>query len=625
MAKLETLKQLFEGKIFRIPDYQRGYSWQKDQLKDLWDDLKNIDLNIPNSYHFAGVVTVEPINKAGKEKLKQEGICFDEKENPIIDNQCYTSYYVVDGQQRLTSILLLLKEIADTIDNDTVNYPDIAKQIRSLYKNKENICFWGYEKDVPSQIHLSKKLDIEGFEDKDETHTNYTKNLDDAVEFFSTELGRLSEQDRLELFTKIIERLLFYYFEIDTSKLNVSMVFETMNNRGIQLSKLELLKNRLIYIVSKKATNSDFESLKEQIIQTWLYIYEWLGKNDSKIMIDDDFLRAFYVVYFVKDDKLPEKELTKYEKGIFDEIFTLEKCNIKDIPQILDDLKIAIKAWFIINNPKDENSQIGLSRKTIHLLDVINQNKSGNFTKIFLLAGLMNRHKNPYNNRFEDVVEAIERHNFCVYYLNGNRTNNNRAELLRLAHKYYTGERQETDLVEDINDLVRNCVKYERTKQTLRENIGGQYFYSWEGLKYFLWEWEYYLQGNDDARLTSYGDCTPSLIFPEDSSLKDEFKDCIKGRSKDNINKIRYSLGNIVLAKTKRKDASYKNQKQYYEDNKTSVSYSEYDLYSTFDKWNDETILNRGQRMIDFMLNRWKIHHIERENISKLLIENIHI
>ena len=70
MAKLETLKQLFEGKIFRIPDYQRGYSWQNDQLKDLWDDLKNIDLNSPNSYHFAGVVTVEPINKAGKEKCR---------------------------------------------------------------------------------------------------------------------------------------------------------------------------------------------------------------------------------------------------------------------------------------------------------------------------------------------------------------------------------------------------------------------------------------------------------------------------------------------------------------------------------------------------------------------------
>ncbi|WP_038028044.1 DUF262 domain-containing protein, partial [Picosynechococcus sp. NKBG15041c] len=58
MDKPKSLDNLFEKKIFRIPDYQRGYAWQKSQLKDFWEDL----INLPdNRSHYTGVLTLKEV------------------------------------------------------------------------------------------------------------------------------------------------------------------------------------------------------------------------------------------------------------------------------------------------------------------------------------------------------------------------------------------------------------------------------------------------------------------------------------------------------------------------------------------------------------------------------------
>lgn len=78
MANLETLREFFDKKLFRIPDYQRGYSWEEEQLDDLWNDLENIRMDSPSSCHFTGVITYENISESGISLLEQEGIIFDQ-------------------------------------------------------------------------------------------------------------------------------------------------------------------------------------------------------------------------------------------------------------------------------------------------------------------------------------------------------------------------------------------------------------------------------------------------------------------------------------------------------------------------------------------------------------------
>ena len=54
MNELQSLSQIFQNKLFRIPDYQRGYAWLDQQLRDFWEDLINLQ---PDRYHYTGLLS----------------------------------------------------------------------------------------------------------------------------------------------------------------------------------------------------------------------------------------------------------------------------------------------------------------------------------------------------------------------------------------------------------------------------------------------------------------------------------------------------------------------------------------------------------------------------------------
>ena len=58
MEEPKSLDSLFKGKLFRIPDYQRGYAWQTEQLKDFWEDLMNLSIS---RKHFTSVLTLKRV------------------------------------------------------------------------------------------------------------------------------------------------------------------------------------------------------------------------------------------------------------------------------------------------------------------------------------------------------------------------------------------------------------------------------------------------------------------------------------------------------------------------------------------------------------------------------------
>ena len=98
---LKSFSELFQKRIFRIPDYQRGYAWQQSQLVDFWDDLINLQ---SDRFHYTGMLSLK--------KYSQEEI-------PLLDTDVwvlekgYKAYHIVDGQQRLTTFVILINEIVE--------------------------------------------------------------------------------------------------------------------------------------------------------------------------------------------------------------------------------------------------------------------------------------------------------------------------------------------------------------------------------------------------------------------------------------------------------------------------------------------------------------------------------
>jgi uncharacterized protein with ParB-like and HNH nuclease domain len=88
MNELLSLQDLFNKKIFRIPDYQRGYSWSGQQLNEFWEDIINLPLDRD---HYTGMISLKKLNRNETDKWTEE--------NWLFDTWGYSAYHVVDGQK----------------------------------------------------------------------------------------------------------------------------------------------------------------------------------------------------------------------------------------------------------------------------------------------------------------------------------------------------------------------------------------------------------------------------------------------------------------------------------------------------------------------------------------------
>ena len=110
-----SLQELFNDRIFRVPEYQRGFSWERQQIEEFLDDLALLDTS---RQHYTGTVVLhQPANPV--RRMDDEGQNFIETD-------------VVDGQQRLTTIVLLLNELSKELGKFE-NGKSLALGVRKKY------------------------------------------------------------------------------------------------------------------------------------------------------------------------------------------------------------------------------------------------------------------------------------------------------------------------------------------------------------------------------------------------------------------------------------------------------------------------------------------------------------
>lgn len=185
-SQLASVSKLFTEQLFRIPDFQRGYAWGERQLKDFWNDIEQLE---PNKNHYVGVLTVERVPESVY--LRWDDDLW------IIKDKGYEPYYIVDGQQRMTTIIILVQSILDRIDAKTkLNHFD-RNDIKRKYLHDSpgtgisRSYIFGYEKDNPSYEFLKTKIFREpSSSDFGIEETIYTQNLKFAKDFLVIKLNR---------------------------------------------------------------------------------------------------------------------------------------------------------------------------------------------------------------------------------------------------------------------------------------------------------------------------------------------------------------------------------------------------------------------------------------------------
>lgn len=630
-TKLKSLNEIFNQKFFKIPDFQRGYSWKEDQLSDFWEDLSNLN---SDRTHYTGLLTIERINKKDVERVERW------KDDLWLFDKGYTAYYVVDGQQRLTTSIILINELLNMFDDDDgINYAKKSEWVSKFLYNSYNSTYksymFGYERDDPSDEYFKTKIlrQHSSYSDKVPESTLYTSNLSFAQDFFKNKIKNLDKNNLEEILQKVVNNLKFNIYEIDDD-LDIYVTFETMNNRGKSLSNLELLKNRLIYLSTLMDSEDSLkERLRKDINEVWKTIYEFLGKNKDNPLVDDAFLLNHWIMYFKYDRSQSEA----YAQYLLNERFTAKAVlgnaiGFTDIKDYIDSLAVSVKAWFYLFNI----SFSGYSDELKEWVQKINRLGMSSFSPL-LMAALV-KEKNEDN--LLELMKKAERFNFLVFKVSQRSSNTKNNHFYRLANRYYHNLDYDVDVSTGIDQIIHDIAymtdgindegEYDgwfdldkfaiHLKDLFVRNEG---FYSWKGLRYFLYEYEIYLRdkakGNTKITWEDFNkrkkEDTIEHIYPQtatDQSWKSAFKSCKKKEKEV----LLHSLGNLLLLNNSKnselQNYNFEFKKKHKNKSNDDVgffngSYSEIEV-SSYTSWGPAEIRNRGIKMIEFLENRWNVN-----------------
>lgn len=301
MSSFETdsiaVGELFSGdRFYQIPNYQRPFSWDQDNFDDLISDVSSAPRD---ASYFLGTVV-----------FYKHGV----------------DLVVVDGQQRLTSLLILLACCRDSVDS-----ADYKQELQDCILQKAKLL-----KAIPQRERLHVK-DRDIFNKIVVTEGGTRKNLDPkdwtepqnryviATRIFNEKLDALTEGGRIEFFKFLIQKCVLIYLQADTFE-QAFRLFEIVNDRGKQLRRIDVLK---AFNLSPDVVASN--AVRDQLARRWEENEEKVGES----VFEDIFflMRLIYVKDKPQFDLLKEFRDRIYGKSLVKpgEAFLEELSNYVDL------------------------------------------------------------------------------------------------------------------------------------------------------------------------------------------------------------------------------------------------------------------------------------------------------
>ncbi len=328
-----SIGELFGNKdaLYKIPQYQRPYKWEDEQVDKLWDDILDAFENNEENYFLGSVITAKPR---------------DNEKSAYVD--------VVDGQQRLTTLMILFCVIRDL-------YPEINKNNIS-----ENPFAVDLDTIVASISHLGKTDRLKLF-----THSQHQSDFQNSIINGNTnELKkpykyqvRTDEEPRYkfintavifrnkltEMGPKVSEQFINYLFNqvkiirIDCKNREFAIkLFQVLNDRGMDLTAADLIKSFLLEkLYSKYKDDQDTSKIKEeQFIADWREMEQTIKHCD--INLNDLFI--IYAYYLMGQNP---------KKSLYDEL--QDAFSLADPNEVISDIKLFANTYhvsiFESNNP----------------------------------------------------------------------------------------------------------------------------------------------------------------------------------------------------------------------------------------------------------------------------------
>ena len=609
----QKIPDIFANNYFRIPDYQRGYAWKADkQLPELWDDIEDIPTNPSGGYkpHYTGAISLQ---KTSFDKLSKS-------EQKLLQSGS-NIYDVVDGQQRLTTILILLFELYKKL-NDKKIYNQYIKE-----KGKNAVYKFSYGTENGDYNYFLQK---EIFEDPNSIckgKSVYTNNLREAKQFFCDKLAPLTPKQARRIFSKVTTALMFDIKIIDDS-FDVQAVFETRNNRGKPLTILEKLKNRLLFLNSK-LTNCDNEQLAKIINDCWGLIYNSLGQNETSMLDEDEFLSSHLTLirtpadysFSTQDAERKVFEMfcsrasqyrLSYTRDQSESSKKEEVVSFDKIKKYAIDLANYVPYWFTVNCPDIKNTV----ELELYKIQCLNGSKE---MRLFLaqLLALQKDEPEEFNRCLKNVEKILFRNRLPIPSIMDERSFATRARDLHI------GDIKLEELNNELEAILAQTIEcssliggFKWLFTYVRGNVG---YHRWNGLKYFLFEFEEHIHQQDYSRdfaiisWDKFFETSIEHIMPK--TYQDYWSDTMsnylsqKSFSEEEryvaIKTLLNSLGNLTIIRDKKNSSLGNNPWETKVKAYANGSFSERQISSKTEwhPWSAESILNRGKVLLKYLID----------------------
>lgn len=598
MEGLLSIQDLFASRAFRIPAYQRGYSWEERQWADLIEDLEVLPAG---KEHFTGQIVLQPTDDHLVDK----------------EGSRHRLHDVVDGQQRLTTLVLLLEAIrrragtslAEGIEKRYIRLTDRADQPQPKLRFSDG-----------SQPYYEQTV-LNGAPALGGPRTKAQERLSSALTFFEEYLERESARRRdgfeawlQDLHDRVAHHLKVNVFDVhDPSE--VGLIFEVLNSRGRPLSQLDLVKNYVLYV----GTKLDVEhALHDDVSEAWTRILTGLMNAGLGSAADENqLLRAHWLLAY--DHQKKRWDGSRSVKARF---------RLRDYegrhPEMLSDLRVYVRslkdasvAYADIQRPTTTTAFAELSTAPQLRRAIIRGSERLHRTRavaVFLPLLIATRLKCAGDGEeYRRLVDLCERYAFRVYRLLGRRADAGETVISRLAYSLYHGEMEfEAVVAEFKSTLVYYCSEQRFREAFELEDIND--WYGWSGIKYFLYEYEQSLVGNDPVEVPWEvierldRDKTIEHVLPQtptDPYWTERFDDAAREA-------YTHDLGNLALTAD---NSSYGNKPfpaKKGSPGSDSPCYAnanlknERELTGWYD-WTVDSILERRQRLVDWAIMRWAV------------------
>lgn len=556
--ELLNVQSLFKEAIFKIPNYQRGYAWEDEQIADFLADLQD---SVGQNEHYTGTITVV---KKGDKKIFP---------------QSFKLYDVVDGQQRLTTISIFIVCIHERLrilglledDLKDIHKNVVFKDTPILELNDDSNAFYQNHIVKGKVTELPKK-----FGNKSE------KNLANAKKQIAKFLDSYKSVEKVQvLYETLTAKFKVNFFSL-SSDFEVGIVFETMNNRGLALSQIDKVKNYLIYLSSRLNDNELAEYIN---LQFGLVFKALMKAEDASSRLEDNFLRYSYIVYtgiYNEYDIHKEVKISLLPKG---------KATAGDIKAYVNFLVKTAAIFSKLSTLSFDNPKVNEQLYRLKYLRNI-----ANISPFMIAFCLTFTEKDLAN-----ILPLLEIFSFRVYCIVGSRSDTGSSKFHRLSHNIY---KNIASLEKIENDILNWTWEY-GWDEKFETSLKSSYFYEEKEsseMRYLFYEFENY---TNVQNLSTFGVTNfPEWVAKYDKIAQVEHIDPQTPQNRE-PSKYVHKLGNLTLTLNngELENKEFANKKKIYEQSDLIIER----VLSKLKVWNDDIILERTQEIIDFVKDRWAI------------------